>query len=220
MRLKMVLEEPRSRYLHRYARLIFLASSLALAKPGNASSVPLDELLWSWEGASRTGARQMSRFFSSSLPRTACIRVIYVSPDFSSCSLCGEPDGFSVCLGACLSTLFLLLTVVVVVVLFGKGGWGLGEEDSGEEEVSSCAEPVLPAGLPDPGQAIPTRAVLLNAKHRDRECVNGSGTKQVGDVWSISAGAGDPDFNHLLTGKNLPPSYLGGIRLLPPVRGN
>lgn len=52
------------------------------------------------------------------------------------------------------------------------------------------------------------------------ECVNGSGTKQVGNVWSISAGAGDPDFNHLLTGKNLPPSYLGGVRLLPPVRGN
>lgn len=111
----------------------------------------------------------MSPFFSSSPPRTACIRVIYVTPDFSSCLLCGEPDGFSVCLGACLSTLFLLLTVVVVVVLFGKGGWGLGEEDSGEEEVSCCAEPVLPAGLPDPGQAIPTRAVLLNAKRRDRE---------------------------------------------------
>lgn len=50
----------------------------------------------------------------------------------------------------------------------GGGGWG-GEEDSGEEEVSCCAEPVLPARLPDSGQAIPTRAALLDGKHRDRE---------------------------------------------------
>lgn len=120
VRLKTLLEEPRSGYLHRHAEVIFLASSLALAKPGSASSAPLDELLSSWEGASRAGARQMSPSFSSSPPRTACIRVIYVTPDFSSCLLCGEPDGFSVCLGACLSTLFLPLTVVLAVVVFGE----------------------------------------------------------------------------------------------------
>lgn len=86
--------------------------------------------------------------------------------DFSSCLPCREPYGFSVCLGACLSTLFLLLTVVLVELLSGKEGGMAGEEDSPEEEVSCCVEP---AGLPEPGQAIPTGAVLLDGKCRDRE---------------------------------------------------
>lgn len=83
-------------------------------------------VLWSQEGASRTGARKMSPSFSSSPLRTACIHVIYVTLDFSSCLLHREPHGFFVCLGACLSTLFLLLTAVLVEVLSGKkrGQWG------------------------------------------------------------------------------------------------
>lgn len=89
--------------------------------------------------------------------------------DFSSCLPCREPYGFSVCLGACLSTLFLLLTVVLVELSSGKERGMAGEEDSPEEEVSCCVEPVLPARLPEPGQAIPTSAVLLNGKCRDRE---------------------------------------------------
>lgn len=168
--MKIVRKEPRSRYLHKYTSVVFLSSSLPLVKPGNTSPVPLEELLWSQEEASRTGAKKISPSFSSSPLRTACIHVIYVTLDFSSCSPCREPYGFSVCLGACLSTLFLLLTVVLVEVLSEKkGGMAAGEEDSPEEEVSCCVEPVLPAGLPEPGQGIPTGAVLLDGKRRDRE---------------------------------------------------
>ena len=126
------------------------------------------------KGPPRAGARQMSPAFSSSPPRTACIHVIYVTLDFSSCLLCGESDGFSVCLGACLSTLFLPLTLCWLwFYLESSRGGGGGEEDGGEEEVSCCAELVLPAGLPDPGQASPTRAVLLNGKHRQESVLMG-----------------------------------------------
>lgn len=61
-------------------------------------------------GASGAAGRQTS---PSLHPPPWSIPVIYATPGFSSCLLCGEPDGFSVCLGACLSTLFLLLTVVL-----------------------------------------------------------------------------------------------------------
>lgn len=76
---------------------------------------------------------------------------------------------------------------MLVEVLSGQKG-GCSEEHSPEEGMSCCVEPVLPVGLPEPGQAIPSAP---QRKMQSQRSVNGSGTKQVGNVWSISAGAGE-----------------------------
>lgn len=164
----------------------------------------------------------MNPFFSSSLPRTACIRMIYVTPDFNSCLLCREPDGFSVCLCACLSTLFLWLTVVLLVVLFGEYWGGRVAVRKAAVRKGCCAvwSWCCLLGFLTLSSQFPPALCCSMGNTEMGKCVNGSGTKQAGDVWSTSAGAGDLDSNCLLTGKNLPPPSLGGITLLPPARGN
>lgn len=88
---------------------------------------------------------------------------------------------------------------MLVEVLSGKKG-GCSEEHSPEEGVSCCVEPVLPAGLPEPGQAIPSGALLLNGKCRVREVLMGQEPNRLEMFGAFLQG--------LERGKNLPPPSL------------